>query len=144
MTARADVVCCARTWVGTPYQHQARLRGVGVDCAGLVIGVARELGLIAPDWDVTGYSAQPDGSSLIGWCGSAMAEVKREDMQPGDVVVVAFDRAPGHMGFVADYLHGGLSIIHALNGSSQRVVETRLEFTRAMRFIRAYKLPGIA
>ena len=36
-----DIVTEARTWVRTPYHHQARLKGVGVDCAGLVIGVAR-------------------------------------------------------------------------------------------------------
>lgn len=33
----------ARTWIGTPYHHQASLRGVGTDCVGLVRGVYREL-----------------------------------------------------------------------------------------------------
>ena len=30
-------------WIGTPYRHQASLRGVGCDCLGLVRGVWREL-----------------------------------------------------------------------------------------------------
>jgi hypothetical protein len=64
-------------------------------------------------------------------------------MQPGDVVVIAFDRAPGHLGIVGDYLHGGLSIVHALAGACGRVVETRLEFSRSMRFVRAYRLPRV-
>ena len=38
-TTRTDVVAAAREWLGTPFHHQARLRGVGVDCVGLVIGV---------------------------------------------------------------------------------------------------------
>ena len=35
-----DVVAEARRWLGTPWRHQARLRGVGVDCGGLVVCVA--------------------------------------------------------------------------------------------------------
>ena len=37
------VVALARAWLGTPYHHQASLRGVGTDCLGLVRGVWREL-----------------------------------------------------------------------------------------------------
>lgn len=144
MTTRADVVTCARSWVGTPYQHQARLKGVGVDCAGLVIGVARELGLIEADWDVQGYARQPDGASLRRWCDDSMTPIGRNDMQPGDVVLVAFDAAPGHMGIVADYLHGGLSIVHALGITAKRVIETRLMFSASMRFVGAYALRGVA
>ena len=40
---RADPVAIARTWIGTPYRHQARCRGAGADCLGLVLGVWREL-----------------------------------------------------------------------------------------------------
>ena len=43
---RQDVVTAAREWIDTPFHHQARLKGVGVDCVGLVIGVARELALV--------------------------------------------------------------------------------------------------
>ena len=40
---RDDVVAVARTWLGTPYHHQASLKGVGTDCLGLVRGVLCEL-----------------------------------------------------------------------------------------------------
>lgn len=33
----------AKTWIGTPYHHQASLKQVGCDCIGLVIGVYRDL-----------------------------------------------------------------------------------------------------
>mgnify|MGYP001765894949 CR=1 FL=1 len=33
----------ARAWIGTPYHHQASVRGVGCDCLGLVRGVYAEL-----------------------------------------------------------------------------------------------------
>jgi NlpC/P60 family putative phage cell wall peptidase len=41
--SRADIVTAARDWLGTPYHHQASLRGVGCDCLGLVRGIWREL-----------------------------------------------------------------------------------------------------
>lgn len=37
------VVAAARAWIGTPYHHQASMRGVGADCLGLVRGVWRDL-----------------------------------------------------------------------------------------------------
>jgi NlpC/P60 family putative phage cell wall peptidase len=40
---RAEIVEAARLWLGTPYHHQASLRGVGCDCLGLVRGVWRDL-----------------------------------------------------------------------------------------------------
>ena len=53
------VVRLARGWIGTPYLHQASMKGVGCDCLGLLRGVWRELGRddpealpnYAPDWD---------------------------------------------------------------------------------------------
>ena len=38
---RAALVAEARSWIGTPYQHQASLKGVGCDCLGLLRGVWR-------------------------------------------------------------------------------------------------------
>ena len=40
---RSSIVEAARDWIGTPYRHQASLRGVGCDCLGLVRGVWRTL-----------------------------------------------------------------------------------------------------
>jgi NlpC/P60 family putative phage cell wall peptidase len=40
---REDIVAEARAWIGTPYRHQASLKGVGCDCLGLVRGVWRGL-----------------------------------------------------------------------------------------------------
>lgn len=43
MTAAERALIEARTWLGTPYQHQSSLKGVGCDCLGLVRGVWRAL-----------------------------------------------------------------------------------------------------
>lgn len=149
MTTRADVVACARTWIDTPFQHQQRTRRVAVDCAGLVIGVARELELVAASFDVTGYARSPDGRSLSALCREHMTAIERDAMQPGDVVEIAFASDPQHLGILGDYLHGGLSIIHAAAMATTprhplgRVVEHRLMFSEALKFVAAYRLPGL-
>ncbi len=40
---KTEIVRRARGWIGTPYHHQASLRGVGCDCLGLVRGLWREI-----------------------------------------------------------------------------------------------------
>lgn len=44
MTLQSEkIIAIARSWIGTPYRHQASLKGVGADCLGLVRGIWREL-----------------------------------------------------------------------------------------------------
>jgi len=141
---RPSVVIEARSWLGTPFHHQARVKGVGVDCVGLVLGVGKALGAFDPAFDVLGYPRVPDGSSLMQEAESAMLQIPFEEMQPGDVVMIAFGRDPQHVGILGDYRHGGLSIIHASGGDgNDRVIETRLMFSSVMRFVAAFKLPGV-
>jgi NlpC/P60 family putative phage cell wall peptidase len=62
MTRRDEIVGAARSWIGTPYLHQASLKGVGCDCLGLVRGVWRECfgpepeaaPVYSPDWAEAG------------------------------------------------------------------------------------------
>lgn len=141
MTTGADVVRAARAHLGSPWVHQGRTPGVALDCAGLVICVARELGIVGSDWDINGYAPVPDGSMLR----LADQHMQRiSTLELGAVMVMATQADPQHVGIVADYRHGGWSIVHA-HAMSQppRVVETRLMFARSLRLIGAYRLPGV-
>jgi hypothetical protein len=40
MFTRDAVIAEARSWLGTPWHHQASLKGVGCDCIGFIRGVA--------------------------------------------------------------------------------------------------------
>jgi cell wall-associated NlpC family hydrolase len=128
----------ARRYIGTPFHHQGRVPSVGLDCVGVLICVARELKLVASDFDVTGYHRQPDGADLMRHLSAHLEPVTQAEMQPGDIVCVAFDKHPQHVGIVGDYRHGGLSIIHAASKHGA-VIETRLMFTQAMRFVAAFR-----
>ncbi len=43
---RAAIVSEARSWIGTPYLHQGRAKGAGVDCAMLLLEVYERAGLL--------------------------------------------------------------------------------------------------
>ncbi len=44
--ARTAVINEARSWIGTPYLHQGRAKGIGVDCAMLLLEVFESAGLV--------------------------------------------------------------------------------------------------
>lgn len=65
MLLRTWIVEAAREWLGTPYRHQASVRGQGCDCLGLIRGVWRDA--IGPEPE---YVAPYDSS----WMGAETEE----------------------------------------------------------------------
>lgn len=110
MIAPSLIVATARTYLNTPFLHQGRVKGHGVDCVGLVLCVAGELGIEAAPAPEN-YGRSPDGVTLQREIEARMVRVA--DMQLGDVLLMAIAGDPQHVGFVADYVHGGFSLIHA-------------------------------
>lgn len=108
MTSRAQIVDRARVYLDTPFAHQGRLLGVGIDCAGLVIKVAHDLGL--SQFDIDGYSAQPDETTFRATLREHMDEISPGELQPGDVLTFHFGKER-HMGIVSGI--DPLTIIHA-------------------------------
>lgn len=142
---RAQVVAAARSYLGTPYLHQGRVGGArgGIDCVGLGVCTAWDLGIKPRTWNITGYRRLPDGHSLMRHLREHMAaEVPLEALQPGDLPVLAYDRFPHHVGIVGDYAGGGLSLIHAA-AVAGRVVEQRLVLDAQLRFVTAFRFVGV-
>jgi cell wall-associated NlpC family hydrolase len=135
----ADVVSAAREHLGTRWVHQGRMPGVALDCAGLVIIVARKLGSVAPDFDVNGYSRTPDGT-MLEFCDRHMQRI--ESLELGAVLTLATEKEPQHLGIVGDYRHGGWSVIHAASNAG-KVIETRLMFAKNFVLRGIYRLPGV-
>jgi len=132
-----QIVAAARAWIGTPFVHQGRTR-YGVDCAGLVICVGKELGELPTDWDVNGYGRQPDGS-MFKHCAKMLVP---SQIKVGAVAMMQFTEEPQHLGIIAPYRHGGMSIIHALQ-SSGKVVEHRLDNNWRARIKQCFAFPGM-
>ena len=111
------VVTAARSWIGTPYVHQASVKGAGCDCLGLLRGVFRELAghdaetppPYSPDWaEATGTETLY--TALL----RHLSEIDPRDIAPGDVALFRMHkRGPAkHCGIVAGG-ETGLALIHA-------------------------------
>lgn len=152
MIARVDIVNEAREWLGTPFVEQAAVRGQGCDCAGLLRGVALAVGAIPedyatrPEWqDAVRYGQVPQGNRLREICDRFMTPISTVDAQPGDAVLFRIGELPQHLGILAPYARGGLSLIHAARtrDGKGRVLEVRFSGASRLKLVAAYRLPGV-
>jgi cell wall-associated NlpC family hydrolase len=144
-----QVVAEARSWIGTPFVHQAARKGVGTDCAGLVRGVFLALGLLPPDYErllppgLMAYARRPDGTTMQATCDQQLQ--RTASPAPGCVALIRFGSRPHHLAFYGDHLRGGLSLIHALGPRDPaRVVEHRLDESWSSRILASYSIPGVS
>lgn len=90
---RGYIVRLARSWIGTPYHHQASKRGVGTDCIGLVRGVWRALygseAEAAPAYS-RDWAESTGEETLLEAARRHLTEVAPADVQPGDVLVFRY------------------------------------------------------
>jgi cell wall-associated NlpC family hydrolase len=148
MTTRAEIVAAARRALGTPYMHHQRQIGTdgGIDCIGLGVWVLWEIGAKPRSFDVNGYPLQPDGTMVPLLDQHMGGRVAQSAILPGDSVVVSWgDARAHHFGVVAPHsiYSGRLALIHAYP-KQRKVCEHRLAFDGFMRFVAAYKFPGVA
>ena len=133
------IVKQARTWLGTKYHHQGRLKQSatctgGVDCIGLVIGIINELNIcddqrcLLSKYDRLDYSMSPQSTKLAECFGLYLDLVDLAEMIPGDILLFKFWQEPQHVGIVSGYPTGGLGLIHC-HSSSGCVVEQPLSDT---------------
>ncbi|MDE3120219.1 MAG: peptidase [Paracoccaceae bacterium] len=143
MSAGARAVGIARGWIGTPYLHQASLKGAGTDCLGLLRGVWRELYGAEPE-GVPAYTAdwaEPMGAEVL-WAAARRWLVEKPPgaEAPGDVLLFRM-RAGGiakHLG-LAGAVGAEASVIHAYSG--HRVVESPLTAPWARRIVARFEFP---
>jgi cell wall-associated NlpC family hydrolase len=104
MSLRDKILAEAYSFLNTPYHHQGRLKGVGIDCAMLLIEVYRNVGLI-PNIDPRPYPRDwhlhRDEERYLGWVKQFGTEVN--DPQQGDVALFKFGRCISHGAIVVNW-----------------------------------------
>lgn len=139
MSKRDAVVAEALGWIGTPYRHQASLKGAGCDCLGLVRGVWRAV--IGPEPETPpAYSAdwgETGGDELLHAAGARNLRLKRAAPEPGDVFLFRMRRGAvaKHLGI----LTGSQRFVHAYSGHG--VVESALSEPWARRVVAVFEFP---
>lgn len=109
----------ALSWLGTPYRHQGRRKGVGCDCIGLVLGVwtavygavPEQPGLYAPDW------AEASGAErLLAAVRRHFVEKPPREMAAGDLLI--FRWRPHLPAKHAGILVGPDRFVHSYEGTA--------------------------
>lgn len=150
----------ARSWLGTRFVHQGRRKRQvlpdgridhgGVDCLGLLVGVAQELHLTARDgtplhfFDKTDYGWLPDGEALaltLDHCLTRLPQGK-ENVRVGDVVLLRLDGNPQHLGMILDGVDAEhLNLMHAYF-PARKVVEHGWDAYWQSKLVAAYRVPN--
>lgn len=141
---RRAVVEAARGWVGTPYRHQASVRGAGADCLGLLRGVWREVmgaepelpPAYTPDWsEATGEER------LLEAAARHLVPLRISEADAGDVVVMRMHvRGPAkHVAVLAGPVGPHARVLHAYSGHA--VCETSLG-PWLRRVVAAFRFPA--
>jgi NlpC/P60 family putative phage cell wall peptidase len=115
----AEIIAAARDWIGTPYLHQASLKGVGCDCLGLLRGVWRDLYGTEPetpppysgDWaEATGQEAMIEAATRH------LRPIGCAEYGPGDVILFRWrpDLPAKHCGIATS----ATTMVHAHDGAA--------------------------
>lgn len=136
MASKADIVNEARKWLGTPYHHQGRVLGHGVDCLGQITEVGKALDICHED--ANDYGRMPEGNRLIETLRRlSPREMRPEQSEPGDILLFRFIRQPRHLAIRTDK-----GMIHAY-AQAGKVVEHGLDERWLRQAITAFEFPGV-
>jgi cell wall-associated NlpC family hydrolase len=104
---RAAVVAAARSWIGTPYHHRARVKGAGVDCIMLLVAAFEDAGVLSGikvplyvgQWHLH-RDAEKYLQGLMGYCRELGPD---EKPQAGDIALWKFGRVYSHGAIITDW-----------------------------------------
>ena len=142
MITRTRIIAEARAFIGTPYRHQASLKGVGCDCLGLVRGVWRAVigeeperaPPYAPDW-----AEAANGEPLADAAARHLVTIDRDSFAAGDVLLFRWraNLPAKHAAIVT----APALMVHAHDGAA--VAEVAIAPWWRRRIAYAFRFPGV-
>jgi NlpC/P60 family putative phage cell wall peptidase len=138
----AQIINLSREWLGTPYIHQASLKGIGCDCLGLIRGIWRELYGVEPE-KIPNYTptwSEVNGKeTLLLAADRHCVRIKKSKMQIGDILLFRMRKnSPAkHMGILSQDNY----FIHAYEGNN--VVESPLNPFWYKAIVACFRFPNV-
>lgn len=139
---RPALVAEATSWLGTPYRHQASLKGVGCDCLGLLRGVWRAfffdepeaMPAYTPDW------AEAQGAETLARAAARhLAAIPISEAAAGDVLLFRWrvNLPAKHAAILVDEAR----FIHAQQGAAVALAALTPWWRRRTAY--AFRFPGV-
>ena len=142
---RDQIIEAALTWAGTAYHHQARVKGVGVDCAQFIAAVAEETGFLPPGTKIP-YNYSPEWhlhnreELLVGYLKEFGCVQLEGPGEPGDIIGFRIGHCIGHLGILLP----NNQFIHAQNYASPNQVSVNtLSGKWLKRHAVTFSFPGV-
>lgn len=137
---RNEIVQEALSWEGTPYHHQAGLKGVGVDCAYFIGHVAKNIGLI-DEFVVEPYSNQwhlhNKEEKMLNILDNFGCKISYEP-KAGDILAFKYGRVCSHLGILLD----DYRFIHSSLPHGQVIIEElKDDYLERLKYV--YEFPGV-
>ena len=142
MIDASDIVAAARGWIGTPYRHQASLKGAGSDCLGLVRGVWRDIHGTEPE-AVPAYApgwAEAGGTETLADAARRnLVEIPCTEFRAGDVLLFRWrSHLPAkHAGIASS----ATAMIHAQEDACVTEIHLSAWWRRHLAY--AFRFPGV-
>lgn len=140
--SRDDIVNAALLAEGTPFKHQGRVVGRGLDCAGLYVFICQVLEI--PHLDATGYPRTPFGGELERQLDGqpSLQRVPVDEAGKGDILVMRMSKQPQHIAIHTGNEAGYPCVIHA-SEQHGKVCHHRIDELWRARVVRAYRFEGL-
>lgn len=136
---REAIIKEALTWVKTPWHHRACVKGAGVDCVFLLVGVFNQVGLTKiVDADIPYYPQDimmhQNNETVL----DAISKYGHEVItpKPGDVAVWKFGRIFSHAAIIVDWP----MIVHAHQRTGLVVIDDGLNVEFAKREVKFFSM----
>jgi cell wall-associated NlpC family hydrolase len=142
MTTRAAIIAEARSWLGTPYHHKARIKGVGVDCAMILIGIFAGVGLIdefEPEDYPRDWMLHREEDRFRDYVRQYAEQIDSAEIQPGDVALYKVGKCFAHGAVII----GWPLVLHADSRSGKVTLAEGDQGWLSGRAVEFYRVRGI-
>lgn len=102
MSKTEKFVQAALSQIGVAWKHQGRIPGKHLDCLGLLVYAGREAGVVDPEHDSFNYRREGNVSDLDAAIMSYCEQVKRNEIQRGDILLFRGENMNNHLGVALD------------------------------------------
>lgn len=102
------LISIARSWINTPWQHNQKTKGIGVDCVRFLEQVAIEYGVDIPPLP-DHYSRLVENEAMLDYLSQHFRLVTQRGLQAGDVILFKPKGLFNHIGLATS----PTTVIHA-------------------------------
>lgn len=121
MIDKEKFISIARSWLGTKWQHDQQVKGIGVDCVNFLMAVAIEYGCELPPIPKN-YDRMSRNNEIVDYIADNFDEIPKQSMDSTDIAIFKVSGYSTHVGIItAPY-----QIIHACNKTGS-VIEHNLD-----------------